>query len=591
MEPVYRLPRSPTIIGRETSKKKPRPESPAFPMPSVDPRSEWPAWTGPAADRPRVAGAPPDAAADHTLEGWLQRSPPFTLSLSLHVVVLLLLALLVVRQPRSERLRLELVFGPEPGTGAAAEAVTIESPDDGAEAVPPQPEPEPQPEPTKEMASTPPAPVEPREQPAETAVAAIPFEPVAPPAPATEAVAAVAAPSVRLALTGRSAGRREELLAAGGGGGDTETAVEMALDWLVRNQEKSGLWSLRGPYLDGSKQENRLAATAMALLALQGAGNTTKEGLHQAAVAKAWKILLAKQGDDGTFDVGQVPEQHSMYAHAQATIALCELYGMTQDVSLRKPAEQAISFALNAQMPDGGWRYGVPDPLLTSPVSNKGDMSVTGWFVMALKSAEMAGIPIPAKTYERLTAFLDAVFVSDLEGYGYQIAPHQKYFSKRPALTAEAILARLYLGMRRDDPHIESGIKVLFRVLPYRDCPLDEPKLFASWGTGPWGPPAREIFVADTGLGNAPNRHPEVYSWYYATQVCHHVQGEPWRQWNAWMRATLPINQVTKGRERGSWDPDLDMWGSNAGRLFMTCMCTCMLEVYYRHLPLFSAVE
>lgn len=560
-------------------------------MPSADPRSEWPASTGPAADRPEVVGAPSDVATNHSLEGWLQRSPPFTLSLSLHVMVLLLLALLVVRQPRSERLRLELVFGPEPGTGAAAEGITIDSPDDGAEVATPPPVPEPQLEPTKEMATSPPADVDPREQPAETGAATVPFEPFNPPTAAPEAATAASTPSVRFALTGRSTGRRKELLAAGGGSDATEAAVEMALDWLARNQEKSGSWSLRGPYLNGSKQENRLAATAMALLALQGAGNTTEEGVHRAAVAKAWKTLLAKQGDDGTFDIGQIPEQHSMYAHAQVTIALCELYGMTHDPTLRKPAEQAISFALRAQMPDGGWRYGVPDPLLKSPMDNKGDMSVTGWFVMAVKSAEMAGIPIPDTTYERLTAFLDAVFISDLQGYDYQIAPQKKFYSKRPALTAEALLARLYLGMRRDDPHLESGIKVLFRSLPYRDCPLDEPKIFASWGTGRWGPPPGGGFVADAGLGNAPNRHPEVYSWYYATQVCHHVQGEPWRMWNGWMSATLPANQVSKGRERGSWDPDLDMWGSNAGRLFMTCMCTCMLEVYYRHLPLFSAVE
>jgi hypothetical protein len=540
-------------------------------MPSADPRSEWPASTAPAVDRQRVAGAPPDVAADHTLEGWLQRSPPFTLSLSLHVVVLLLLALLVVRQPRSERLRLELVFGPEPGTGAAAEGVTIESPDDGAEAVPPQPEPEPQPEPTKEMATTPPAAVEPREQPAENVVAAIPFEPVAPPAPATEAVAAAAAPSVRLALTGRSAGRREALLAAGGGGNDTETAVDMALDWLVRNQEKSGLWSLRGPYLDGvgKRPENRLAATAMALLALQGAGNTIEEGEHQAAVERAWKALLARQADGGTFDLGQIPDQHAMYAHAQVTIALCELYGMTGDASLRAAAQRAIDYAVAGQMPDGGWKYHPPRP--NHP--NRGDMSVTGWYMMALKSGEMAGLDLPAETYERLGGFLDAVFLSDSLGYGYEIKTParpangggnagedpRRFFQVRPevrtALTAEALLCRQFLGWRRDDPRLRSGVELLFREVP-RDFD-----------------------------------YPDVYTWYYVTQVCHHLGGDPWRKWNTWMRATLPANQVVKGKEKGSWNPAQDKWGYSGGRLFMTCMCTCMLEVYYRHLPLFSALE
>ena len=538
-------------------------------MPSADPRPERPPWTGPAADRPELAAVPSEADATQTLEGWLQRSPPFTLSLSLHVVLLLLLALLVVRQPRSERLRLELVFGPEPGTGAAAEGITIESPDDGAEASPPPEVPDPQPEPAPSMAAAPPTPVEPREPPTQTVAATLPFEPFTPPPAAAEAALATAAPSVRLALSGRSAGRREELLVAGGGGNDTETAVEMALDWLVRNQEKSGLWSLRGPYLDGvgKRPENRLAATAMALLALQGAGNTLEEGEHQAAVERAWKALLARQADDGTFDLGQIPDQHAMYAHAQVTIALCELYGMSGDAGLRAAAQRAIDYAVAGQMPDGGWKYHPPRP--NHP--NRGDMSVTGWYMMALKSGEMAGLDVPAEKYAQLGGFLDGVFISDSLGYGYEIKTPanwggdaagdepKRIFQVRPevrtALTAEALLCRQFLGWQRDDPRLQSGVELLFREVP-RDFD-----------------------------------YPDVYTWYYVTQVCHHLGGDPWREWNAWMRAALPAAQVGKGKEKGSWNPTHDKWGYSGGRLFMTSMCTCMLEVYYRHLPLFSAVE
>jgi hypothetical protein len=516
-------------------------------MPSADPRSELPASTRPPAESPAAGVGSSEPSVTETLDGWLQRSPPFTLSLSLHVVVLLLLALLVVQQPRSERLRLELVFGTEAGSGAAPEGITIESQDDGADDAEPPPSPQQKPE----MATAPPPPVERRDEPAEMVARAMPVEPINPQPAVADAGQVAAAPSVRLALSGRSADRRDELLAAGGGGGETETAVEAALEWLVRNQEKSGLWSLRGPYLDGSRQENRLAATAMALLALQGAGNTTEEGPHQVAVQRAWKALLAKQGDDGTFDMGQIPEQQSMYAHAQATIALCELYGMTRDASLQAAAQRAVDYAVAGQMPDGGWKYHPPRP--NHP--NRGDMSVTGWYMMALKSGEMAGLEIPAVTYARLTDFLDAVFVSDARGYGYEIMPNRGSFQVRPALTAEALLCRLYLGWRRDDPRLGAGIALLFREVP-RDF-----------------------------------EYPDVYTWYYVTQVCHHLEGDPWRDWNAWMRATLPAAQVGKGKEKGSWNPAHDKWGYSGGRLFMTCLCTCMLEVYYRHLPLFSAVK
>ena len=33
---------------------------------------------------------------------------------------------------------------------------------------------------------------------------------------------------------------------------------------------------------------------------------------------------------------------------------------------------------------------------------------------------------------------------------------------------------------------------------------------------------------------------------------------------------------------------DGDKWGPHGGRLYVTCMCVYMLEIYYRHLPLYN---
>jgi hypothetical protein len=121
------------------------------------------------------------------------------------------------------------------------------------------------------------------------------------------------------------------------------------------------------------------------------------------------------------------------------------------------------------------------------------------------------------------------------------------------AVTAEGLLCRQYLGWQRDDTRLVRGIEFL----------LAENRL---------------DFVNDK----------DVYAWYYITQVAHHMEGDPWQRWNAALRETLPAEQVRSGRERGSWDPALDRWGHVGGRLFVTCLCTCMLEVYYRHLPLYA---
>ena len=44
-------------------------------------------------------------------------------------------------------------------------------------------------------------------------------------------------------------------------------------------------------------------------------------------------------------------------------------------------------------------------------------MSVTGWFVMALQSARMAGIEVPSPVFEKIEQFLDSVQRGDEQGY------------------------------------------------------------------------------------------------------------------------------------------------------------------------------
>ena len=543
------------------SSRPPASPAPQFPDPAPPPRSTSVAgglpWEGAAeAQAPFAKPLDPPASRRRPAEpagiSWatlrerwntaVAKSPAFTVSLAVHVLLLLVLAVIGIRERAAERLRLELSFGSadaEPGGKKAAEE---------DEAAPPAVEIKP------EVAKVePPAQAEPRDMQRATPQPPPEPEPIAPVAAVPPGLpAALPATAIGAVLSGRSAESRQQLLGAGGGTAETETAVGLALEWLVRQQRKDGLWSLQGPYADGSRQENRLAASALALLALQGAGNTPAAGEHRAAVAKAWKALLRMQAADGTFDAGEIIEQHQMYAHGQITIALCELFGMTKDPQFTEPARRALEYCIAAQMPDGGWRYQPPRP----GGDNRGDMSVTGWFLMALKSGEMAGLEVPAATYERLTAFLDAVFVSPEKGYGYQISPGQKHFDFRPALTAEALLCRLYLGSKPDDPRIASGVELLLR-----EAPID-----------------------------FDYRRKNAYAWYYETQVCHHVGGRAWDTWNRRMQDQLVPAQVTSGREKGSWDPANDQWGYVGGRLFMTSLCACMLEVYYRHLPLYGGL-
>ena len=242
-----------------------------------------------------------------------------------------------------------------------------------------------------------------------------------------------------------------------------------------------------------------------------------------------------------------------LYAHAQATIALCELYGMTKDSLYREPARRAIEYACSVQdKKNGGWRY---QPGVDS------DTSVTGWFVMALQSARMAGLKVPEETLKRVTAYLDSAQLDDGRRYGYVGT-----LQATNAVTAEALLCRQYLGWPQDDPRLVEGIAALNQS------------------------PIGYIDIGQNAEG-AIRAEENVYYWYYATQAAHHMEGKIWDEWNKVMRVQVPAHQVKKGPEEGSWSPQTDQWGSAGGRLYVTCLSIYMLEVYYRHLPIYSGYK
>jgi hypothetical protein len=303
------------------------------------------------------------------------------------------------------------------------------------------------------------------------------------------------------------------------------------------------------------------AATGLALLAMLGAGYTHREGKHAAVVQRGIAWLAGKQQADGqlfTPQTDQTRYTHS-YGHAIAAIALCEAYGMTRDEGLRDPAQRAVQFILAAQHPErGGWRY---EP------QRESDTSVSGWKLMALRSAQMAGLSVPAENLQRVSHWLDLAQAQGGSRYVYNPyaadTPQQRE-GRLPnlAMTAEGLLMRMWLGWRRDNAALNEGVQFLAANLP------------------------------DEGTLSEPRR--DLYYWYYATQVMFQMQGEPWKAWNDRLQALLPPGQVTAGPLAGSWHPlrpNPDRWGQAAGRHYVTCLSLLMLEVYYRHLPLYQPLE
>lgn len=351
----------------------------------------------------------------------------------------------------------------------------------------------------------------------------------------------------KASLLARDPRLREEIVFREGGTSESEAAVARGLQWLASVQNADGSWSLSG-YARHDNPRNRgdAAGTGLALLPFLGAGQTQEFGLYKQTVANGLQWLIDHQKDDGDLR-HDFEGQAGMYAHGQCAIVLCEAYALTGDERLRDPAQRAIDFIVKAQHRTGGWRY-FP--------GQEGDTSVFGWQLMALQSArEIPSLRVPVSALRRAEAYLDRAGKAarsdplQEDGVLYRYQPDED--EVRASMTAEAILCRMYLGWKRDDPRVMRSVQWLAEEHP----------------------PTMDS--------------PDLYYWYYATQVMHHFGGQPWADWNRELRDLLVDSQIDRGPWAGSWDHKKFEWGSQGGRIFVTSFAVCTLEVYYRRLPLF----
>ncbi len=322
---------------------------------------------------------------------------------------------------------------------------------------------------------------------------------------------------------------------------DTQRFVEDALKWLCEHQQPDGGWSfdLRGGICanrcdhPGTLKNSRDDATGLALLAFLGAGYTHLEGSYKQPVNAGLAFLVASL--ENTIEQDVAPAVGGLASKALGTLALCESYAMTRDERLKRSAQEAIQRLAKASRPVSG----------TNPLS---DLRTEAWLLMALNSGHEADLEVPVPTWNALGDVFDVIPNEFANGTPDLIDPNGS-----GSQVAVQCFARLLLGNDRDVPTLHQAVaRIAARGLVKTDLEFD----------------------------------------FFATQSLHHwrkVSPDENRMWIAWHRELqdwLLGNQETQGHRKGSLfinDPHAD----DGGRLYCTAMAVMILEVYYRHLPIY----
>jgi len=333
-----------------------------------------------------------------------------------------------------------------------------------------------------------------------------------------------------------------------GGGRPPEVGPIVAgLIWLAQAQERDGSWDAKRW---GGTESYRVGMTGLAVLAYEGAGFTHKKGKFHSTIKRGLEWLARDQRSDGRF------QWKTFYEQGIATMAVCEAFTLGDgDPRVRPMAQAAVNYICRIQPEHGGFRYN------GAVAANEGDMSVTGWQIMALKSAQTAELTVPDEAMARCAKFLRSA--SRDYGTSAYLAGNQGAGSL--GITAIGMLCRVFLPEQGDwEPDIHAAARYLY---------------------------GKETAQLEPVAGGATKQLVrDLYYTYYSSLAMFQAGGEYWRAWKRMYRDPVIDAQVhrkldARGRYiKGSWDPAKHQWSNRGGRVYATAMGVLCLEAPYRFL-------
>jgi hypothetical protein len=349
----------------------------------------------------------------------------------------------------------------------------------------------------------------------------------------------------------------------GSQGRAVDGGIDSGLRWLKRHQSPNGSWDAveyvrnceENPKCEpGVLQagDTNVAMTGYAVLCFLGAGYDHKTpNKYSKVVTKGLEYLISIQKKDGLMG-------ERNYEHAVATMALAEAYAMTNDVVLRTPAQNGVNVVL-ARQSKGKSTYGLAWDYVDQNDARL-DTSVTGWNVMALKSALAGGLQIKDGMTGAKQWLEEAYKASNPDWKKFDPYSSKATFPyvwdsvsgkvERDNLSFVGAVCGVFLGHHRGDIMLESLCN----------------DMEARW--------------VDSGAYKTNN-----YASYYIVMAEFQSGGDRWKKClETIIPHLLQTQRVADGCYDGSWDFTGQAYhGFDTGRVLSTCYSLLNLEVAYRY--------
>jgi hypothetical protein len=303
-----------------------------------------------------------------------------------------------------------------------------------------------------------------------------------------------------------------------------DLSIERGLAYLASNQGADGGWGTVG-------------VSGLCGMAFLAKGYLPGDDKYGDNIERTIDYMLSTMSTNGLWSptVGGY-----MYSHGIATLFLTEVSGMLSDEQQERVDEmlpKALQVMLSAQGNDGGWAY--------AATKGSHDLSISGWQLMALRSAKHNGAPIPLEAIQRSVKYVLKHNDAEKGTFGYMDRKTHAL-----TLTGAGILC-LELCGEHGNPVIAEAGKYLTGV--YRKLPEDS--------------------------------HSE-YGLYYTSQGLFQIGGPTWKGFSKWMYEFW----IPKQNKNGSFGGEQGWTGEN-DPIYKTAMTVLAFAVPYRMLPIYQRDE